>query len=55
MIKAARIPTPPPRGVGMVWELRSLGVSSRRSRNGMPAMSQAPAAPKPVQREKKQS
>ena len=52
MIKAARIPTPPPRGVGTVWELRSLGVSRRCSRKAMPAMSQAPAAPKPAQAKK---
>lgn len=48
-MNAARIPTPPPRGVGTVWELRSLGASSRCSLNGIPAISDAPAAPRPAQ------
>ena len=30
-VKAKTIPTPPPRGVGTVWELRSFGTSSKRA------------------------
>ena len=51
IIKAARIPIPPPFGIGIgiSWELRSFGISSNPRRLPCLATSQAPIPPKAIE------
>jgi len=45
-INAAKIPTPPPLGVGCAWELRKLGQSTNPSSKAQRLIIHAPKAPK---------